>query len=334
MKNLNKVLLLCSTLLGATCVKAQVDPHFSQYYSYPMWLNPAMTGAIDGDYRVGANYRTQWNNIADPFATIGAAAEFVTNKNLNLGINLMNQSAGNAGYNFFTGYVSASYTGIRFGAQGHQRLAIGLQAGLMNRRFDPSKFQFSDQWNPSTGYDPNAPTTEVMTRNSKATFDAGAGILYYDADPAKSLNAFIGVSAFHLTRPEDPFIYGKKETLPIRYAVHGGVRFVISDMITITPNALYMKQGTSNEKMVGAYAQIKASTFADFLIGGNYRFEDAITPFVGFHYEHMVLGLSYDTNVSSLKNLARSSNAFEISLSFTGRKSRALPGDAFICPRL
>lgn len=334
MKNINKLLLICSTLLGTTCLKAQVDPHFSQYYAYPMWLNPALTGAIDGDYRVGGNYRSQWNNIANPYSTIGVSADFVTKKNINVGLNIMNQSAGDAGYNYLNAYASAAYTGIKFGANGYQRLVIGLQAGLLSRRFDPAKFQFADQWNPITGYNPSNPTGDALTRNSSSVFDAGAGVLYYDGDPAKTLNTFLGVSAFHLTRPEDPFVYGKKETLPIRYAVHGGVRMMLSDVVTITPNALYMRQGNSDEKMVGAYAQVKANTYTDFLVGGYYRFNDAVTPFIGFHYEHMVLGFSYDTNVSKLKNLARSSNAFEISLSFTGRKSRAFPSENFICPRL
>lgn len=334
MKNINKLLIACSTFLGITCAKAQVDPHFSQYYAYPMWLNPALTGAIDGDYRVGGNYRSQWNNIANPYSTVGVSADFVTKKNINVGVNILNQSAGDAGYNYLNAYASAAYTGIKFGANGHQRLVIGLQAGLLSRRFDPAKFQFADQWNPITGYNPSNPTGEALSRNSSSVFDAGAGVLYYDGDPAKRLNTFLGVSAFHLTRPEDPFVYGKKETLPIRYAVHGGVRMTVSDMVSITPNALYMRQGNSDEKMVGAYAQVRANTYTDFLVGGYYRFNDALTPFVGFHYEHMVLGFSYDTNVSKLKNLARSSNAFEISLSFTGRKSRAFPSENFICPRL
>ncbi len=41
-----------------TIVHAQVDPHFSQYFIQPMSLNPALTGAIEGDYRVSAVWRT------------------------------------------------------------------------------------------------------------------------------------------------------------------------------------------------------------------------------------------------------------------------------------
>lgn len=334
MKRIAKSLIFGVCLLLSLYTKAQVDPHFSQYYAYPLWLNPALTGAIDGDYRVSGNYRNQWSNVSNAFSTAGVSADFVTNKNLNFGVNILNQSAGNAGYNYLNAYASVAYTGIKFGVEGYQRVVLGLQAGVLNRRFDPSKFQFGDQWNPITGYNPSNPTGEVLSKNSSLVFDAGAGALYYDGDPGKTINPFIGFSAFHLTRPEDPFVFGSKQKLPVRWAVHGGLRFSLNDVIAITPNALYAKQNNQDEKMVGAYAQIRANTFTDLLVGANYRFNDAISPFIGFHYQNMTLGVSYDANTSKLSNLARSANAFEISLSFIGRRARQLPGENFICPRL
>jgi hypothetical protein len=84
-------------------VKAQVDPHFTQYYIHTSWLNPALTGLFDGDYRVAGIYRNQWGNMGSPFSTIGASAEKVTDKNINLGLNVINQKAGDGGYSYTTG---------------------------------------------------------------------------------------------------------------------------------------------------------------------------------------------------------------------------------------
>lgn len=71
MRVISKLFFLTVTvgLLSVSTLKAQVDPHFSQYYMYPSWLNPALTGAFDGDYRVTGIYRSQWGNITNPFAT-------------------------------------------------------------------------------------------------------------------------------------------------------------------------------------------------------------------------------------------------------------------------
>ena len=42
-------------------------------------------------------------------------ADFNTEKNMNIGINFMNQSAGDAGYNYLNAYATAAYSGVRFG---------------------------------------------------------------------------------------------------------------------------------------------------------------------------------------------------------------------------
>ncbi len=79
------ILLLPLLLTTGLTAKAQADPHFSQYYVYPSWLNPALTGAFDGNYRLAAIYRNQWGNISNPFSTYGVAADFTTNKQFNFG---------------------------------------------------------------------------------------------------------------------------------------------------------------------------------------------------------------------------------------------------------
>src|SRR5688572_15202745 len=199
MKRMLKIYLAAGMMCVALAGNAQTDPHFSQYYAYPMWLNPGLTGAIDGDYRVTALYRQQWNGIANGFKTPGISADFRTGRNIGLGLNVMNQKAGDA-YNNLGAYASFAYTGARFGKNQDKHLAIGISAGMISRRFDPSKFQTGEQWNPSTGFDPNDPNIDVLSKTSASAFDAGAGIIYYDAEPGKKANVFIGASAFHLTQ--------------------------------------------------------------------------------------------------------------------------------------
>jgi type IX secretion system PorP/SprF family membrane protein len=327
-------ILLIAACITSQAAHAQVDPHFTQYYVYPAWLNPALTGAFDGDYRVSGIYRTQWGNISSPFSTPGLAADFTTNKNANFGLSVLNQTAGDGGYNYFTGYGSFAYTGVRWGATEQHRISMGLQIGVIQRKFNPSKLTFGDQWNPITGYNPGATTSEVFTRTAATSFDAAAGILYYDAQPGKKMNLFGGFSVSHLTRPDDHFSSTGGAKLPMRFTAHAGARFTINEVFSITPNLLYLKQGAASEKMVGAYGQLKAAPGTDVLLGVNYRLEDAISPYVGFAHKNMVLGVSYDVNASDLGKMMRGSNSFEISLSFIGKKSVKTPEVEFVCPRL
>ena len=83
---------------------AQTDPHFTQNYTYPMYVNPALTGSSDGEYRVSSIYRTQWGSISNPYRTIGVSFDARTNKNIAFGVNLLNQSAGDGGFNYLSAY--------------------------------------------------------------------------------------------------------------------------------------------------------------------------------------------------------------------------------------
>lgn len=327
---------LLVTLTGFAGMKAnaQVDPHFSQYYVYPAWLNPALTGAFDGSYRVAGIHRNQWGNISTPFSTFGASGEITTDKNLNVGLSILKQTAGDGGYGYTTGYASLAYTGLRWGTNETQRIYLGLQAGVIQRRFDRSKMTFGDQWNPIFGFNPGSTSSEVLNRTSAAAFDVGAGIMYFDAQPGKKANLFAGFSASHLTKPEDRFSATGSEEFPMRWTGHAGIRFTLSPVFSITPNFLYLRQGTAQEKMVGAYGQYKVTNDVNVMLGANYRFEDAVSPFFGFTYKNFMVGASYDINSSDLGKLVNGSNSFEISISLIGKKSTKTPEVEFVCPRL
>ncbi len=329
---LKRILKFASVACAAficTNAHSQVDPHFSQYYIYPQWLNPALTGVMDGDYRVAGIYRSQWANIDNGFQTIGAAAEIATNSNINFGVGLFQQTAGSGGYKYFTPYGSVAYNGIRFGKAGTQHISIGIQAGMIQKSFDPSKLTFGTQY--------GGGSAELLANPQQSNFDIGAGALYYDATPNQKLNGFIGLSFGHLTQPKDRFLQTSTNadgTTPIRQTLHGGVRINLSETFSLTPNYLLMKQGTAHERMLGAYGQLKAGEGFDFLFGANYRFDDALVPFIGAYYKDFVVGLSYDVTTSQLAKVAGSTQGFELSISFTGKKRRNLAEQPFVCPRM
>ncbi len=307
---------------------AQADPHFSQYFIQPMALNPALTGAIEGDYRVSAVWRSQYGNT---FSTKGLSAEMPTSKNINLGVNLLNQSSSDKAYNYTNAYLSIAYTGVRF--KDHY-VVMAMQAGVLNRSFNVNQLQFGEQWVSGIGYDPSAHSSEVFYKPNVFSFDAGAGLVYYDATADRKVNLFGGFSAFHITQPKDPFIAGgDKETMPIRYSLHAGARIIVSDLLNIVPNVLYMKQGETEEKMAGAYVQVNASEQVDLMFGANLRFGDAISPFAGFYYKGITVGMSYDTNVSTKDAMEINRNSVEVSLSYTWWRKNSMKTKPFYCPR-
>jgi type IX secretion system PorP/SprF family membrane protein len=320
-------------LLLQASAEGQVDPHFSQYYAYPLWLNPGLTGTMDGGYRFTAIYRNQWSSVMTPFTTMGISADVASEKNLNLGLNFLNQTAGEAGYQYLNAYASIAYSGVKFGKDKSQQIIFGLQAGLLSRRFDASKFQFGDQWNPVTGFDPNVATADVLTRTSASVLDVGAGISYLDGTSDKRANVFAGAGLFHLTRPQDPFVAaGAKQTLPVRMTFHAGCRINITDVFSLTPHGLYMKQGNANEKMAGLYGSYLVNERTSLFLGANYRVEDAIVPLLGVEYSNWRFGFSYDLTLSELGKAVPGTNSLEFSMTYTGRKS-GKPLRYLSCPR-
>ncbi len=313
--------------------QAQVDPHFSSYYIYPSWLNPALTGAFDGQLRIAGIYRNQWGNVSTPFSTPGISLDLQTEKNMNYGLSLLKQSAGNGGYSYTTAYGNFAYTGMKFG-NGLKRVVLALQVGMIQRRFDATKLTFGDQWNPVTGFNPSNPTADAVSNNNQTDIDFGAGVLYYDATPGKKSNFFGGYSVSHINKPDDKFGTFGSARLPMRHTIHAGMRFSLTDQFSLTPNALYLRQGTASETMVGAYGQYRITPGNDFMLGVNYRLKDAIAPFAGYTFGNLMLGASYDINVSDLGRLVKGTNSFEVSLTFIKKRKVETPEEEFVCPRL
>lgn len=324
-------------VLFAFKANAQTDPHFTQNYTYPMYLNPAMTGGSDGEYRASAIYRGQWGNVSNPYRTTGFSFDTRTTKNIALGVNVQNQSAGDGGFNYFNAAASVAYTGVKFGSGENQHMIFAMQFGILNRSVDQTKFKWGEQWNPITGYNANNPVSESFAATSATTLDIGAGALYYDTYTDKKANAFAGFSVYHLNKPKDPIISdGNTElnTIPMRYVLHGGISFSIMDKARIIPHALYMHQGSASEKMIGTYLQYNINPELDIMVGGYYRFKDAVAPYVGFDWKNFLVGVSYDANASKLGAMARNVNSFEISFSYIKRNKITSILDFIPCPRL
>jgi len=324
-------------LLTVLTSNAQTDPHFTQNYTYPMYINPALTGSSDGEYRVSAIYRSQWGSISNPYSTTGVSYDTRTNKNIALGASLLNQSAGDGGFNYLNFYGSFAYTGVKLGNDYNQRIVLAMQAGIINRRVNQSKFKWGEQWNPITGYNASNPGTETFAATSATVFDVGAGALYFDATPDKKTNAFGGFSVFHINKPKDPIVSTQStelNTIPMRYTLHGGVSFNLNERTNIIPHLLYMRQGTASEFMIGTYLQYNVNTDIDFMIGGYYRAKDAIAPFVGVDWKNFIVGMSYDANTSKLGAMSRNVNSFELSLTYVKRTTTRSIFDFIRCARL
>lgn len=320
--------LLVSLTCIVTCVKAQIDPHFSQIYAYPLWLNPALTGAFDGTTRFSANFKNQWTGITNGYQTGAISADFKATDKVSLGINMINQVAGSVSFDYFALYGTFAY-GLPLSSDGTKKLSFGLQVGLINRSFDASALQFDDQYNPLTGFDPSISSGENFLTTNSLIFDSGLGIYYYDSNPDAAARLFAGASVYHINGAADPFATaGTATKLPIRFNIHGGVKIRASESLDITPGVIYIRQQQNQIRAFDVYAEFKANNDNGLILGSMLRLDDAVVAEVGYHLKNMIMGFSYDITTSPINSGANGHGGIELSLNYIFNQHASGPSSA------
>jgi len=305
------------------------DAHFSQFYSSPTTLNPALTGLFYGDYRISSTYRSQWQSVSTPFTTGTIAFDTRAARNIfkeqNIfgigGLALFDQSN--------NGGLKARYLAMSVGYNqqlddlGYSRLGIGFQVSYVSKSIDYNKFLFSRQFTPSSpsGFDPTLPTGEAFSTIGINYADYGTGILYSGIN-GQEKQWYIGASYYHITQPNESFTAQEVRLAP-RITVHAGYNYPTNNNGKMYFSGLYMQSAISNEYMLGGVLQ----SFLDYyekkssIMGGMYyRWDESIIPYVGLESGDFQFGVSYDINISALKTASQFRGGFELSMQYVFAK--------------
>lgn len=336
-----KIALILILLLPLLSLQGQ-DIHFSQYNRSPLILNPAQTGHFSGRYRVGINYRDQWQFYNAPFKTVSAYMDSrILNKRvLDGGCETINNYFGLGGYVYAdeAGDANLSNTNIMLTMAYHKQLSpslygsIGFAAGLGNKKIDVQALQFLSQWQDSY-YSSTLPAEIEGMESAFTYFDLNAGILIVDSITATTA-IWLGSSLNHINEPRNGFLMDNS-TLPRKINVHGGVSFgkrnwnyQISVLATeqnqfneiignfgVTYNSKPAETKLTKSK-VDKYS--KGLRFADYklMMGMGIRLMPVrdVIPQFGIEFKDFVLTMSYDVSFMSkhINNPYR--GGFEIAL--------------------
>ncbi|MBL7918156.1 MAG: PorP/SprF family type IX secretion system membrane protein [Bacteroidia bacterium] len=331
-KKVSFYLAFLSVIIGGP-IKAQ-DFHLSMYDAAPLFLNPAMTGLIDTKMRAHAHYRTQWNAVAfKPFTTALVSFDMPAKNKWSFGGQISNMRAGLSNYNVLQILGSASYL-LPLDKSKFHNLSFGLQAGLTQKRLEYQVLTYDAQWTNASGgsFDKNLPNNENFAKGVQFQEQVNFGLLYFYSKQQSRINPFIGLSAFNLTMPKETF-FGSNNRLPMRFYGHTGVRINVNELLYFIPKILIMNQRNSNEQSIAMDAgyYFKGEKFY-LLAGFVYRNKDASIGYIGFKKDTYILKMGYDFNTSSLRSTSKSRGAFEISLTYMGKKGKVT--DVKNCPRL
>jgi type IX secretion system PorP/SprF family membrane protein len=284
------------------------DPHFTQFYANPIYLNPAFAGSHRCP-RIIFNYRNQWPNISGTFVSTSFSFDMrVEALGGGLGIHFLNDKAGQGtmGITRFSGIYAKQLPITR-----EFSIAVGLQATYGQKKLDWDKLNFGDMIDPKYGFIYN--TNEIKNREIVSYPDFSAGILGF------SKRFYAGFAVFHLTEPQEGFIFNESP-LPMKYTGHAGAVVPLDGRYgesNISPNIIYQQQQDFRELNLGVYISKGP------IVGGLwYRNADAVVALVGFQQDMVKMGYSYDITVSKLGIVTAGSHEISFQLLFKCKGKR------------
>lgn len=349
MKKLFWSFFLC--LLFAVSAEAQ-DPYFSQFYVAPIAVNPALTGNFNGKYRVSAIYRDQWRPVLDnQFSTYAVNTDLrfdlgprrAYQDKIGVGILFMSDRMGEFDYAYNQINVTGAYH-KSLNPENSTFLSLGVQIGMHQKTLNYARLTFSDQFDGTTGY--SLDTNENLPENNVAFSDFGVGLNFTSA-PTNKLSVFAGGSLQHLFTPSISFYRfdDDEETDPYesillrKYTAQLSLRWSATDKFALLPRAigdlhgsnLKVDAGMNYRFVLSAYngTALQLGTYARFLADAENSVQfDAAVLMVGIEYSNVLLGFSYDANISTL-NDPQPRSAFEISVAYLGEYENEL----VLCPK-
>ncbi len=340
--------LSISALLGMSMISQAQDIHFSQFYENSILRNPALTGIFSGDYKFGADYRSQWGSVSTPYSTVMMSGETrilvdrAIGDYISFGMVVTYDKAGTISFTSTQLYPSISYNKA-LEDRHNSYLSVGLTGGYINRSVDQSKMTFSSQYI-NGNYDPGNPTGEIAPFKTLNNYDIGAGVsLNSSLDESGIFNYYIGAGAFHLNAPTETFNGSDVLVkLPVRWDFNAGFHTAFSAQFGFTGHFDYDMMLPYQEMIFGGMFTYRAvpiglpSVFG-LSLGVMYRYQDAVIPVVKIDYKDVSFGFSYDITTSSLvtgNSAVSGAGATEISLYVRGNYNhKKNPRDAVMCPR-
>ena len=330
MKHLYTTLLLLITIhLGAQ------DVYQTQYFNNPSTVNPAYTGVMDAQYRLGLNFRSQWFNPlnSNEFRTAsfnGEMKSHIANADYyGLGLNIGSDQSGSSRFQQTFIYGTASYIKqMSHNKYSDLYLIGGLKFGGVQYRIASDRFWFGNQFNlTNLNVDRALPSNEtdqlINSVDSGLLPDLGLGISAYQT--SKKYDLYGGIALDHLTRPQIN-IGTNRENLNMKWSINAGVNYKLTNYTELLTAALYIWQG--NHRMLLPSLQYRVTTLDDddiaFRIGAmskvvsttNFVAIESWSALTMLEYHNFFFGLSFDITTSPLMAYNNNNGGFELSMSY------------------
>jgi type IX secretion system PorP/SprF family membrane protein len=314
------------------------DIHFSQWWTAPVAMNPAMTGNFNGAVRGTFDYRNQWfliptlNQVA-PYQTFQASVDApivsqrLNNSKFGVGVMFFNDKAGDGALSTNSALASIAYHQA-VDRYGKSHLSFGLQAGFVMKQVNINNLIFESQLD-GFGWNRNLSNQESFTNKPIIYPDVNVGVMF-SSRPKDKLGYNFGVSVDHIAEPRESFLGDETNRLLRRFNAHGGLEISAgyNNQWTFSPTILFMLQGQAEQYNFGLGVNYQtnndniglfAGAFGRMNSGGSF---DAAILNLGVELYGARVGVAYDINVSGLSSATQSQGALEVSVVYIFKKQR------------
>ncbi len=264
MKNRKKItVILIVSLFGIIPGVYCQDMNYTQYFSTPVYYNPAYTGISSG-LRARFLFRDQWPTLPNPFKSYYFSAD-LGDRNLpgSGGIGLMiNQDTPGAG--LIKNFGAALTVGVRIPLNSFMVSQLGIKAGLMQRTVNWGDLVFPDQLSGKYGNIYQTLFTPPDA-NKRVVPDFGVGGVLQFANPQGNISGNIGLGVDHIFQPDVSFLSSGSSQYPRKWvgqfdliitAGPGGsssssLSSGTNDPLKVNIGGIYQSQASLNSLQVG-----------------------------------------------------------------------------------
>ncbi len=342
------------------------DIHFSQFYMSPLNTNPALTGVMNCNTRLVANYRNQWAGVlgANAYNTYSVSYDQKVavgrTDYFGIGGSLWSDVAGSLDFGTTQGRLSFSYAKKMGGyRESSHFLVLGADAAISQRRLsqDATAQIWASEHDGQGGVLEGAnPDIAGMLNYDFIYADLAVGLLWFSIIDREN-NFYGGLALHHVNRPNVTFQTDNSASIqPIgqRFTAHAGGQLWLSKGLYVVPGFVFLKQNSQVELNLGTNLRFAVgnsrTSDQSWQVGAWYRLtnryveptaaggessvqflhSDAFIMTARFDYDNFGLGFSYDLNISELRAASVGNGAFEFSLNYyiCGPEKRAV-----YCPR-
>lgn len=329
------ILLLFLTL--TTYRSSGQDIHFSQFNASLLNLSPAYTGMFNGDYRLGAAYRSQWQSVPVSYSTFSLHGEKrfkpkqLERDMIGVGLLFNNDRAGDARYGTTQIYGSGSYMFLG-SPDSSLIISLGMNAGFCHVGFDYSKMTFDNQYD-GFAYNKTISSGESFNWTSRNFVDFSLGsVVQYILNHKHRFT--YGLGLHHLSSPV--ISYQGNDLSKLDYKITNCLSYSspIKENTDIIAEALFTLQGKNYELIPHLSLKYYMNRNENQAILGGLclRARDAVVVRLGYQHKTLQSGVSYDVNVSRFNTATNLRGGFELFVNYVFKVKPGFIAKKRYCP--